>query len=45
MKKIIAFIYLFASVIASAENDAAEDTAAKPAITAIAANRCLYHLV
>src|SRR5688572_7460258 len=28
MKKIIAFIYLFASVIASAENDAAEDTAA-----------------
>ena len=35
MKKIIVLISLFLSVTASAQNNAAEDTAVKPAITAI----------
>jgi hypothetical protein len=35
MKKIIAFFFLLVAVNASAQNDVAEDTTAKPAITAI----------
>ena len=35
MKKIIGFTFLFATVIAAAQNDIAEDTTAKSAITAI----------
>ena len=35
MKKIIGFIFLFVSVTVSAQNNAVEDTTAKPAITAI----------
>lgn len=35
MKKIIVFIFLFVSINVSAQNDTAEDTTAKPAITAI----------
>lgn len=35
MKKLIAFTFFFVSLTASAQNDAVEDTAAKPAITAI----------
>lgn len=33
MKKIIVFTFLFVTVTASAQNKAAEDTTAKPAIT------------
>ena len=35
MKKIAAFILLFVSANVSAQNDAAEDTAATPVITAV----------